>query len=259
MENLVFTTFSDEKKATEGLHKLKELDQIGDIVIYHIALIKKNDDNTLSLLHQEGPDGSGLPAAGAVAGSLIGLLAGPIGMAIGMMTGVMLGAADEEETGEVGQQFLDKAGKQLSPGGFALVLDVEEDTGFMIDTYMDPYQGVTLHSPVTDEYDENDDRQWKELDAEIDGEEKALKTALDKDKTTIKAKITVLKEKRATLAGQVKEKAAIRKKHLHEKIRVFDKKIGQAKDKAFEKLKAQRVKLSKDLDDYDKAVAYAFD
>ena len=134
MENLVFTTFTDEKNAADGLKKLKELDQIGDIVIYNLALIEKNHDGTYTLLHHEGPEASDQPAQGALIGSLIGLLAGPVGMAVGMLTGGLAGAATGSETEDVTQQFLDKANEQLSPGGLAIVLDVEEDTTFMIDT-----------------------------------------------------------------------------------------------------------------------------
>jgi uncharacterized membrane protein len=159
MENLVFTTFADAKNATDGLEKLKELDQLGDIVIYNLALIKKNADGTYTLLHHEGPDAADQPAQGALVGSLVGLLAGPVGMAVGMLTGVMAGAVGEDETEDVTRQFLDKANVQLSPGSLAIVMDVEEDTTFMIDSYMAPYQGVTMHSPIEDEYDENDQAQ----------------------------------------------------------------------------------------------------
>ncbi len=259
MENLVFTTFSDEKNATDGLKKIQELDQIGDITIYNIALVKKNSDNKLIILHHEGPDIADLPAEGAIAGSLIGLLAGPVGMAIGMLTGVMAGAADEDEAGDVTQQVLDKAGIQLAAGNFAIIMDVQEDTTFLIDSYMAPLKGHTVHSPIADEYDQNASEQWEQLNTEIDEAEKEFKTALSKDKADLKANIDALKEKRDKLKKQTKEKASKKKKQWQDKIRTLETKISHAKDKTGEKLKKQHEKLLADLDDYNEAVAYAFD
>src|SRR5258707_4095629 len=143
MENLVFTTFADEKNATEGLRKIQELDQIGDITVYNIALIEKSSDNTLVIRHHEGPDFASLPAEGAIVGSIIGLLAGPIGMAIGMLSGTVFGAANEDESMQVSQQFIDKAGKQLLTGEFALVMDVEEYATVVINSYMTSVQRAT--------------------------------------------------------------------------------------------------------------------
>jgi uncharacterized membrane protein len=258
MENLVFTTFADEKSATDGLKKLQELDQIGDIVIYNVALIKKNSDGSLTLLHHEGPEASSQPAAGAAVGSLIGLLAGPVGMGIGLLTGALVGAADEDDDEDVTRQFLDKADKQLAPGSLAVVMDVEEDTTFMIDSYMAAYKGVTLHSPIDDEYDEADSKQWEELDAEIDESEAALASAVEKDKAQVKDKLDALKEKKAKLTEQMKDKASKREKHWHDKIQAFDKKVKQANDETSKKLKAKQEELHQKLEKYRKAVANAF-
>ena len=236
MENLVFTTFRDEKNAADGLKKLKELDQIGDIVIYNLALIEKNHDGTYTLLHHEGPEAADQPAQGALIGSLIGLLAGPVGMAVGMLTGGLAGAATGSEAEDVTQQFLDKANEQLSPGGLAIVLDVEEDTTFMIDTYMGLYQGITIHSPIDDEYEANDQAEWAELNTEIDEAEKELNSALDKDKAEVKVKLEALKAKKATVMEQMKEKAAKREKHWRDKLKELDKRISQASSETRQKL-----------------------
>lgn len=258
MENLVFTTFADEKSATDGLKKLQELDQIGDIVIYNVALIKKNSDGSVTLLHHEGPEASNQPAAGAAVGSLIGLLAGPVGMGIGFLTGALVGAADEDDTEDVTQQFLGKADRQLAPGSLAVVMDVEEDTTFMIDSYMAAYQGVTLHSPIEDEYDEADREQWKELNAEIDESEAALASAVEKDKAQIKAKLDALKEKKVKLTEQMKENASKREKHWHDKIQAFDKKVRQANDDTRKKLKTKQEELQQKLEKSRKAITNAF-
>jgi uncharacterized membrane protein len=259
MENLVFTTFQPETQAREGLQKLKELDELGDITIYNIALLRKNGERDFTLLHHEGPDVSDLPVGGMVAGSLVGLLAGPIGMAIGMLTGALAGTAAGDSSEEVTQQFLDKAGKELAPGSYEIVMDVEEDTTFMIDSYMTPFQGKTVHSAIEDEYAENDAARWKALKDEIAEQEKALHVAADKDKAAITAKIDGLKKKAAELKIEAKAKAEKRKKRWNDKIKALDHKIDHFKGKAADKLKAQKEKLRKDFEQYNSDVAFAFD
>jgi len=41
MENLLIITFPDAENALEGLNRLKDLDQLGDINIYNMAMIRK--------------------------------------------------------------------------------------------------------------------------------------------------------------------------------------------------------------------------
>ncbi|TDW96969.1 DUF1269 domain-containing protein [Dinghuibacter silviterrae] len=212
MENLICTTFQDQASALAGFEKLHELDQIGDIAIYNIALVQKKVDGSLVQLHHEGPEGSDLPAKGAIAGSLIGWLAGPLGAALGLLTGVAAGAAGEDDFDDVAQQFADDAKKQMAPGSFAILLDAEEDSDFMIDSYMAPFHGVILRSAIRDAYAADDRKQWDELNAEIDEEEKELSAAVDKDKAAVKARIDALKEKQARLKEKIVQKVKARKK-----------------------------------------------
>jgi len=86
MESFIVAIFKDVQHANEGLGKLKELDQLDEIVIYNMAMVRKKGDHQFEYLYHDGPDTQDLPAEGAVIGSLVGLIAGPIGMAIGRMT-----------------------------------------------------------------------------------------------------------------------------------------------------------------------------
>ena len=86
MENLLIITFGNKSKATEGLNRLKDLDQLGDITIYNRALIQKTGINQYEILEHEGPDTESLPATGALGGAVIGALGGPLGMSMGLGT-----------------------------------------------------------------------------------------------------------------------------------------------------------------------------
>jgi uncharacterized membrane protein len=258
MENLVVSTFQDAVSASEGLKKLQELDQIGDIIIYNVAKIRKTAENQFDLLFQDGADLEGRPALGALGGAAIGAIGGPIGMAIGMLTGTIIGSADEDDAEAFSDTFLAKVNGNLTIGTFAILLDVEEDNVQLINSYMESCHGVTVHSDIADEYDRFDNEQWKELNEEIDEEEKALKAALDKDKEAIKAKIKKLKAERDEKIGKIKSRAAVRKQHIAEKIKVLDGKLKAAGEKQREKLKAQRDKIHAKLSAFDKKTEWAF-
>jgi uncharacterized membrane protein len=258
MENLVVSTFQDAANADEGLKKLQELDGIGDIIIYNIAMIRKTGENQFDLLFHDGPDNDTRPALGALGGSIIGAIGGPIGMALGMLTGAIVGSADQDDAEAVSAAFLANVKSSLGIGAFAILLDVEEDNEQFIDSYMDTYHGVTVHSDLADQYDQLDNEQWKELNEEIDEEEKALQTALDKDKEALKAKIKKLKAERDEKIGKIKSRAATRKKYIGEKIKTLDEKLKAAGEKQREKINAQRDKVHAKLAAFEKKNQWAF-
>jgi len=258
MENLVVTTFQNAQAAGDGLNRLKELDQLGDISIYNMAMIRKTDEKQFELLHHEGPDTEAMPATGAITGSLIGAIAGPLGMAIGMLTGVMVGSLDEHGSEDRASEFLDRVSKQLTPGTYAIVLDVEEDGEFIVNSYMEPFQGKTTHTDIAGLYDEYDEEQWDELDKEIDDEEKEWKNALDKDKASIKVKIDKLKAEQNEKLAKTKIVAAERKNHLQTKINALDQRIKAGGEKAKEKLQERKEKLNQSLTQWNDKMDWAF-
>jgi uncharacterized membrane protein len=258
MENLVVSTFQDAVNASEGLKKLQELDQIGDIIIYNVVMIRKTAENQFDLLFQDGADLEGKPALGALGGAAIGAIGGPIGMAIGMLTGTIIGSADADDAEAFSADFLAKVNGNLTIGAFAILLDVEEDNEQLINSYMETCHGVTVHSDIADQYDRFDNEQRKELNEEIDEEEKALQTALDKDKDALKAKIKKLKAEREEKIGKIKSRAAARKQHIAEKIKVLDGKLKAAGEKQREKIKAQRDKIHAKLNAFEKKTEWAF-
>lgn len=258
MENLVVSTFRNPPDAFAALNKLKGLEQLGDIIIYNVAMIRKTGDNTFEMLDQEGPEFQDRPAIGAIKGSLIGAIAGPLGMAIGMLTGTMAEAISEGEAQDFSDEFLSKVNAEIDTGSVALVLDMEEDSGFMINSYMEPYHGTTIHSNIILEYDQFDRQQWKELNEEIENEEKALQTALKKDKASIHAKIADLKLKRKKRIAKIRTRFGNRKKAIEEKIKALDKKIKASRDETTEKLRSQRARLSDQLEKFNESVAWAY-
>jgi uncharacterized membrane protein len=258
MENLVIISFPDAKNATGALSKLQDLDQLGDITIYNYALIRKTGDNQFDLIQHEGPDTATLPAIGIIGGSMIGLIGGPIGVGIGMLTGILVGSADEEDSLDFSDEVLDRAKDKLLPGELAIVLDVEEDNDFFVNSYMDPFKGVLIRTDIASQYEEYDNEQWNELNKEIDDSEKSLKTAVEKDKAAIKSKIDKLKKERDERFQKMKSRSAKRKKILEDKINAFDEKVKTSAENAKDKLKANRKKIAEKLEAVNAKLDWAF-
>jgi uncharacterized membrane protein len=258
MEKLIIITFRDANNATGGLNRLLDLDQLGDITIYNYVKIRKTGNNQFDLQEHKGPDVSDLPFAGAIGGSVIGLLGGPVGMVLGMLTGVMVGGADAADTMDFDDEVLDRVKDKLSVGDFAIVLDVEEDDEILVNSYIEPIQGVIVRTDIAEQYDRYDDEQWKELNKEIDDEEKLLKNAIDKDKASIKAKIDKLKKERDERFEKMKARSAKRKKVLEDRVKTFDEKIKAANANAKDRLKTHQKNLKGKLEKINAKLDWAF-
>ncbi|HET7002268.1 MAG TPA: DUF1269 domain-containing protein [Puia sp.] len=258
MENLLMITFRDARNAAGGLKRLKELDQLGDITIYNYAMLHKTGVNQFVSEEHEGDDTAGLPAVGAIGGSMIGLVGGPFGVLVGMLTGAMVGAADEADDLDFYDEVLEDVKSKINVGDYVIVLDVEEDTEVMINSYIEPIQGVVVRTDVASQFEKYDNEQWDELNKEIDNEEKDLKKAIDKDKASIKAKIEKLKKERDERLKKMKDRSARRKKLLEDKIKTFGDKIKTAEDKTKSKLKAHKKALEENLDEVNKKIDMAF-
>lgn len=90
MERMLVVVFDDEKKTYDGFKALAALDAEGSISVYAEAIIKKNDDGTVTV-KQVNEDFPISTVSGTAIGSLIGLLEGPIGLAVGAVGGTFLG------------------------------------------------------------------------------------------------------------------------------------------------------------------------
>ncbi len=169
-------------------------------------------------------------------------------MAIGMMTGTMFGAIDEDDTEGVYADLMDKVKERLSTGTFAIVMDVEEDSEVIINSYMEPYNaGVAERMVITDIVEDYDREQQAEFDKEIAAEEDALKSALDERQGGNKEKIAHLKEARDKRMEKYKARIDKKEKFLKERIKQIDQKIKSAEERAKEKLETHEEKLKDKL------------
>ena len=87
------------------LKRLKALDSEGSISIHSEAVIKKNDDGTITI-KKEGDDFPIRTVGGTAVGALIGLLGGPVGLAVGAVAGTFAGGVWDMNRAGVNVDFL---------------------------------------------------------------------------------------------------------------------------------------------------------
>jgi uncharacterized membrane protein len=207
MTNLIIASFKEEAEAMEASRKLKELESIGDITIYEMAIIKKNADGKAVVLEAEVDTTEGLRAmSGMAIGTLIGALAGPVGAVVGMLTGTVTGMVLEEDHYGFSEDFRSKAINLLQLGTVAVVAEIDEDNEIFVDSTFAPLGATITRTDVDYEYDERADEEMENLEEEIADERAKFKSATVAEKSGIQRKIAELKAKRKNRIAELKEK-----------------------------------------------------
>ncbi len=128
--------FPDEKKAYEGLHALQDLHAEASLTVWGTDVLRRDPDGRLSIVKRDdqGPLGTGL---GALAGGLIGLFGGPIGAAVGVAVGATAGGVGDLVHFGVSEEFLTAIERDLAPGKFAVIAEIDEEWVVPLDSRME--------------------------------------------------------------------------------------------------------------------------
>jgi len=218
MTNLVVISFKNEPQAFAGSHRLMELESHGGITVYEKVIVKKDLNGETSAI-QDDTSGGLRVLSGMALGTLIGALAGPVGILVGMVSGTLSGALLETNYYDFSDDFISKVYSRLQPGTVAIVAEIYEEGPAMVENAMESLGGTILRANVDGAYDEFLDDQVKGIEADIAADRARIKSAHDKEKSKIQAKIAELKEKRHQRIAELKEKHKERKEaRLKEKI-----------------------------------------
>jgi uncharacterized membrane protein len=189
----------------EASQKLHDLESIGDITIYELVILQKNEAGETKVLQADTTEGA-TTLSGMAIGTLIGALAGPVGMMAGMLMGTVTGSAIESDDYGFAADFIDKAAGQLQPGMTAVIAEIDEDDPLFINSSLAPLEGTVTRSDVDYEYGKYSDEEIDELDEEIADVRAKLKSAAADRKDKFQQKIAKLKEKRKDRIAELKDK-----------------------------------------------------
>jgi uncharacterized membrane protein len=205
MTHLITASFDQEEKAVEAFTKLQELEKIGDITIYEMAVVTKNAAGEASIVEALTAEGTQTLPAMAV-GTIIGALAGPVGMVTGMLVGALTGEVAELDDYGFEDDFFSKVTDVLKPGTSVVVMEVEEDDPVFIDSTLTMLGTEPQRTDVNYEYTKYSDEELEEFEEDILAVRDKVKTAADEEKDKFRNKIAKLKGKRKERIEELKEK-----------------------------------------------------
>lgn len=201
MNCILVVIFNEASKAFKARDALKGLHHEDEITLYAYAIITKNPDGTCTVNEED--DRAGLKTAlGSSIGALIGLLGGPPGVALGTVAGFLTGVTAYLDTSRVSAEFVDEVSKQLKPGKFALLAEVDEDWTRWLDLRMEELGGAIYRYAPSE-----------------------VKHAAHEDE------IAAMKAHLASLKAEHAQSTADRRAKLFEKINQLDTKIQQQLEK----------------------------
>jgi uncharacterized membrane protein len=216
MDRMLVVVFDTEPAAYEGKNALYRLDDEGSISVYADAVIVKNADGsaTVKQSNDQGPLGT---LVGTAFGSLIGLLGGPVGLAVGAYAGLLGGSVLDLDNSRIGADFIDDVTKELQPGKFALVAEIEEDWTTPVDLHMEGIGGKVFrralstvrHTVNEEEHDaiKADLAQLKAEHAKAHADRKAkLQQKINQLDSKIQARLEKAKERREAAEREAKGK-----------------------------------------------------
>jgi len=241
---MLVVVFENELKACDGSRALAELESESSISIHAQAVIKKNDDGTITI-KQKGDDFPIRTVGGTAVGSLIGLLGGPIGLALGVVAGTISGSILDMGRAGVNVDFLDEVSAKLTPGKWAIVSDVSEEWITPVDTRMGALGGTVFRTAREDVENEQDAKDVAAIKADI----AQLKAGQAKSRTEHKAKLQTkidnLNKKLHTKLEQAKQRSEHREEEAKAKVDALEKKAAKAKGEAKVAIEARIAEIKK--------------
>lgn len=133
-DKFIAVVVPDEKTAYKVRQELEELHNEGSLTVYATAVVQRGPNGTLSVkeMSDEGPAGTAL---GALLGAMIGLAGGPAGVVAGTASGSLIGSWGQYGVhADVSEEFAEDFARDLRPGDFAVLAEVEEEWAAPLDT-----------------------------------------------------------------------------------------------------------------------------
>lgn len=219
MAHIIIVSFKEETKAIEALHKIKELDDYGDITLYEDMMIRKKENNQYQVLNDETEDEGWRTITGMALGGLIGAITGPVGLVVGLYSGTLVGAIFDGSHFNFEKNFIKKVSNKMEVGEIVIIAEVSEDSDVFIDNALKPYTSEIIRSEAELEYDDYIDEHIEDLEDKIEDEREKIKKATKDEKVKINAKIADLKAKRKTKIAELEAKTKSTLNELKDKTK----------------------------------------
>jgi len=148
MDRMLVVVFDTESKAYEGKKALYQLAAEGHIVAYAHAVVAKNADGSATV-RQRSHQWPIATLAGTFLGGLAGLLVGMTGLAIGATLGLLGGIFMDINNARIGEDFMDDVTRELLPGTFVVIAQVQESWTAPVDLRMEALGGKVFRRAMS--------------------------------------------------------------------------------------------------------------
>jgi uncharacterized membrane protein len=233
MDRMLVVVFNTENEAYEGKNALLQLDSEGSIAVFAYAVIAKNADGTATVKQGDdfGPLGT---LVGTSLGSLIGLLGGPAGLAIGATVGLLAGSTADLNNARIGGDFIDDVTKELLPGKFAVLAEVQEDWTTPVDIRMEAINGTVFRRALSDVKHTVDEEEFAAMKADLAQMKAEHAQARADRKAKLQEKISQLESKIQARMEKAKEQRHAAELQAKAKVEALKAKAAALKSKAAE-------------------------
>lgn len=243
LQKMLVVVFDDEVKAHEGYLALKDLDKQHGISVHALAVVRKNQDGSLTSTEID----NAFPIrtiAGTAIGALIGLLGGRTGAIIGALGGLTVGAVLDLDRSHVNAAYLEEVSATLTPGRWAVVSDISEERENPVDSAMEMLGGTVFRANRVSVEKEKDAKDEAALKSQIADLKEELTKAKAEDRAKIQQKIYVLYAKLQARQQEARLRSELRKIESDAKVRALQEKAKNASDDIRAKLEARIASLS---------------
>ena len=261
MERLLAIIVDTEAKAFEATRALKQLDDEGNIAVYSGAVIEKMADGKI-VEKKHAYEFPIVAASGTAIGAVIGLLAGgPLGMAggavVGGMGGGVLGSFADIYRADVSADFLDEVSKNLTPGKFAVIADVNEEWITPVDTEMERFGAIVFRTAKGSFEAEQRAKEIEAVRAEINRVKTELAHAHDDRKAKLQAQVSKLEAKLQAQVNEAEKALKQMKSDTDAKVKTLQAHVKKAGAEAKSSLTAQVKHIQHDFEESDKKLRHA--
>ena len=224
---MIVVVFDDEPKARDAFRALSQLDAAGDISVYAEAVIRKNQNGSVTI-----EQSSNVFPMGTVEGTAIGALVGLLGdmPVTGAAGGAMVGSLADLDRAGVNMEFLEEVSSKLKPGKWAVVSDISEEVSTSVDQQMKALGGHVFRVPWQNVEDKQSAREMASLQTEIKKLEKEEKAEARAEKRAeIHSKAEDLRDKFHNSLEQAKLSSEERRKEFEAKLKYLERKMANTR------------------------------
>ena len=146
MDNYVAIFFESDAQAFKGLQALWKLNRSSDLRVHAAAVIRRDTAGQIYVTKNQSDAGI-RTAIGLTVGLVAGMIAGPAGLAVGAFAGATAGVGGDVIKSGERREAVDEVEQHLAPGRAAVVAEVSEDQGSLVDPTMRALGGLVYRRP----------------------------------------------------------------------------------------------------------------